>query len=129
MKLTKNFPKSEFDCKDGSEMPNDVFENVKILAEQMQVLRDELGVPIHLTNGYRSPHYNDVVLPSRGYKTAKNSQHKYGRACDMKVKGMSPKKVYLTIERLIKEGKMLQGGLGLYNTFVHYDIRGTRARW
>ena len=123
MKLTKNFSKSEFDCKDGSEMPNDVFENVKILAEQMQVLRDELGVPIHLTNGYRSVSHNRKV------GGAKNSQHLYGKACDMQVKGMSPKKVYLTIERLIKEGKMLQGGLGLYNTFVHYDCRLTRARW
>jgi len=24
---------------------------------------------------------------------------------------------------------MKEGGLGLYNTFVHYDIRGTKARW
>jgi hypothetical protein len=24
---------------------------------------------------------------------------------------------------------MLQGGLGLYDSFVHYDIRGTKARW
>ena len=123
MKLTKNFSKSEFECKDGSEMPNDVFENIKVLAEQMQVLRDELGVPIHLTSAYRSPSHNRKA----GGKS--NSQHLYGKACDMQVKGMSPKKVYLTIERLIKEGKMLQGGLGLYNTFVHYDWRLTRARW
>ena len=26
-------------------------------------------------------------------------------------------------------GFMLQGGLGVYNTFVHYDIRKTKARW
>ena len=30
--LTKNFSKSEFDCNDGSEMPEDVFENVQIQA-------------------------------------------------------------------------------------------------
>ena len=123
MKLTKNFSKSEFECKDGSEMPKDVFENIKVLAEQMQVLRDELGVPIHLTSAYRSPSHNRKA----GGKS--NSQHLYGKACDMQVKGMSPKKVYLTIERLIKEGKMKQGGIGVYNTFLHYDIRGTRARW
>ena len=33
------------------------------------------------------------------------------------------------IEDLIDFGVMLQGGLGLYDTFVHYDIRKTRARW
>jgi hypothetical protein len=47
----------------------------------------------------------------------------------MKVKGMTPKQVLLVIERLIKEGKMMQGGIGVYNTFTHYDIRGTKARW
>jgi uncharacterized protein YcbK (DUF882 family) len=123
MKLTENFSKAEFDCHDGSEMPSDVLENVKELAKNMQVLRDELGVSIHLTNGYRSPSHNKKV------GGAKNSMHLYGKACDMKVKGMTPKQVLLVIERLIKEGKMMQGGIGLYNTFTHYDIRGTKARW
>jgi uncharacterized protein YcbK (DUF882 family) len=123
MKLTENFSKSEFECHDGSEMPQDVFENIKELAKNMQVLRDELGVSIHLTSAYRSPSHNRKA----GGKS--NSQHLYGKACDMKVKGMTPKQVLLVIERLIKEGKMKQGGIGLYNTFLHYDIRGTRARW
>jgi uncharacterized protein YcbK (DUF882 family) len=26
-------------------------------------------------------------------------------------------------------GKMKQGGLGTYPNLVHYDIRGTKARW
>jgi len=32
---------------------------------------------------------------------------------------------------LIRAGKMKEGGVGLYVSqgFVHYDIRGTRARW
>jgi uncharacterized protein YcbK (DUF882 family) len=58
MKLTENFSKAEFDCHDGSEMPSDVLENVKELAKNMQVLRDELGLPIHLTSAYRSPSHN-----------------------------------------------------------------------
>ena len=33
------------------------------------------------------------------------------------------------IEKLIKEGKMKQGGIGIYKGFIHYDIRGTKARW
>ncbi len=123
MKLTENFSKAEFDCHDGSEMPGDVLENVKELAKNMQVLRDELGLPIHLTSAYRSPSHNRKA----GGKI--KSQHLYGKACDMKVKGMTPKQVLLVIERLIKEEKMMQGGIGLYNTFTHYDIRGTKARW
>ena len=43
--------------------------------------------------------------------------------------GVSPSDVHARIESLIQQGRMLQGGLGLYRTFVHYDIRGARARW
>ena len=50
-------------------------------------------------------------------------------AADIKVKGYEPREVHRIIERLIAEGKMAEGGLGLYETFVHYDVRGRRARW
>jgi hypothetical protein len=33
------------------------------------------------------------------------------------------------IENLIAQGKIIEGGVGIYPTFVHYDIRGTKARW
>jgi hypothetical protein len=42
---------------------------------------------------------------------------------------MSPQIVHKIILDLIEEGKMKQGGLGLYSSFVHYDVRGTKARW
>ena len=59
----------------------------------------------------------------------KSSQHVLGKAADIVVKGLEPKLVYEIIEDLIDKGDMLQGGLGLYDTFVHYDIRKTKARW
>ena len=121
--LTYNFKKSEFDSKDGSAMPISVFNNIKILAKQLQVLRDYLGVPISINSGYRSPSHNKKV------GGVKNSQHVLGTASDLSVKGKTPKEVYNAIEKLIKEGKMKEGGLGLYNTFVHYDIRGVKSRW
>ena len=34
-----------------------------------------------------------------------------------------------TIEALIELEYIPEGGLGIYNTFVHYDIRGYKARW
>ena len=52
-----------------------------------------------------------------------------GRAADIAIKGMTPLEVSEIIEKLIAEGNMLQGGLGIYETFCHYDIRGTKARW
>jgi len=123
MKLTENFSKAEFDSKDGSQMPDDVLENVKLLAEQLQFLRDYLQKPIHINSGYRSPSHNTAIGGS------KTSQHLKGKAADIVINGMLPIEVYHLIAMLIDDGEISEGGLGLYNTFVHYDIRGNRARW
>ncbi len=123
MKVSVNFSKTEFDSKDGSEMPVPVFLNVVKLANQLQRLRDELNRPVKVHSGYRSPEHNKKV------GGVDDSEHLKGRAGDISVEGVSPKKVYETIEKLISSGDMLQGGLGLYDGFVHYDFRGNRARW
>ncbi|MFJ1323292.1 YcbK family protein [Capnocytophaga canis] len=124
MQLTQNFTKSEFDSKDGAVMPQEVLKNIKELARNLQVLRDVLGKRITINSGYRSPAYNAQI---RG--AASNSQHMYGRAADIVVQGIAPEKVAQTIETLIAQGKMKQGGLAVYDSFVHYDIRGQKARW
>jgi uncharacterized protein YcbK (DUF882 family) len=116
MKLTKNFSKSEFECKDGSKMPEDVFENVKELAFNLQIIRDCIERPINLTNAYRSLSHN------RSIGSKDTSQHIKGKAADLQVDGIEPNYLYTIIEDLILKGKIKQGGLGLYNTFVHYDI-------
>lgn len=123
MKLTANFSLSEFNCKSGALMPANVLNNIKILAEQLQVLRNEINAPISINSGYRSPAHNAKV------GGAKASQHLLGNAADIVVKGYTPKQVAEVIERLISEGKMLQGGLKAYNSFCHYDCRQIKARW
>jgi hypothetical protein len=50
-------------------------------------------------------------------------------AADIKVKGLTPLEIYNAIEKLIADGKMKQGGLGLYRSWIHYDFRGTKVRW
>ena len=121
--MTKNFTKEEFDCNDGSEMNIAIYHNVVKVANQLQILRNYIGKPITINSGYRSEEYNADV------GGVKSSQHVMGRAADIVVKGMTPLAVHTTIELLIEKGDMLQGGLGLYDSFVHYDIRGTKARW
>ena len=123
MKLTKNFSKSEFDSKDGAEMPDDVLENVKVIAEQLQVLRDVLNVPIKINSAYRSVAHNKKI------GGVKNSKHITGKAVDIAVKGITTNYLAFKIKELISKSKMLEGGIGVYDTFVHYDIRGTKARW
>jgi uncharacterized protein YcbK (DUF882 family) len=51
------------------------------------------------------------------------------KAADIKVKDLTPDQVRDTILQLIDSGKMMQGGVGRYLTFTHYDVRGRKARW
>jgi uncharacterized protein YcbK (DUF882 family) len=123
-KLTENFSLQEFQCKDGSDIPNEYLPNAIQLAKNLQVLRDYINKPITINSAYRSPKYN-----ARKVGGAKNSQHLTAKAADLRVEGITPKELAKVIESLIKDGKMQQGGIGVYPTFVHYDIRGTKARW
>ena len=123
MKLEENFSLSEFRCRDGSDVPEDLMDNVRLLAKNLQVLRDHVGKPIRVISGYRSPTYNKKIGGAR------KSQHMVAKAADIKISGMSPSEVKAVIVQLIKEGKMDSGGIGLYTTFTHYDVRGRNARW
>ena len=123
MRLTTNFTQWEFRSKDGTPMSKDVLDNVRELACSLQALRDFLGEPIRINSAYRSEAHNKAI---GGVKT---SQHILGKAADIKVKDLDTKDLYLIIESLIEVGDMKEGGLGLYDTFVHYDIRGYKARW
>lgn len=122
-KLTENFSLQEFMCNDGSDVPNEYLPNAIVLANNLQVLRDFIKKPITINSAYRSPKYNAKV------GGAKNSQHLVAKAADLRVEGLTPKELANAIESLIKAGKMHQGGMGIYPTFTHYDIRGTKARW
>lgn len=123
MKLTANFSRSEFECSDGSEMPLEVFNNVIKVAENLEVLRAHFNTPVNINSAYRSPVYN------RSVGGAVNSQHLSGKAADVVMDGIPPNEVADAIEFLIDCGLMQEGGLGRYDTFTHYDIRGTKARW
>ena len=122
MQLTKDFNLAEF-TKHGNTLPLELLPNIQELANNLQVLRDYLNEPILINSGYRSPEYNKKV------GGVKNSQHTKGRAADIRVNSLTPKELHDVIEKLIADKKMKQGGLGLYGTFVHYDVRGTKARW
>jgi uncharacterized protein YcbK (DUF882 family) len=123
--LTPNFNITEWMCHDGCGVPYDLVENVRQCATNLQVLRDELGRAIVIVSGYRNPSYNQRI------GGAKKSFHMTGLAADIRIRGLEPMVVASTIERLIKNGKMEQGGIGTYDEdgFTHFDCRGTRARW
>lgn len=120
--MTKNFSLEEFRSKDGADFPEWVLPNIRELAQNLQVLRDNVQAPIVINSGYRSPQHNKRVGGSP------RSQHMQGRAADIVVRGFSPSRVADIIEDLIELGLMKNGGLGRYDTFTHYDI-GPVRRW
>lgn len=122
MKLTNNFNLNEFN-KHNFSLTETVLKNLQELAKNLQVLRDDVKKPIKITSGYRSPEHNAKI------GGVKSSQHITGKAADLKIEGLTPKQVADTIEKLISAGKMKQGGLGIYKSWIHYDTRGTAARW
>ena len=122
--ITKNFNLSEFASKDGAPMPDTVKKNIIELAKNLEVIRSYFNQPIKINSGYRSPAHN-----AKQKGAVKNSQHVLGKAADIVIPGRTPLEIAKGIEYLISVNKIKQGGLGIYPTFVYYDIRGEKARW
>lgn len=114
-KVSTNFRVKEFACTDGSDPIFIDSDLVNIL----QKIRTHFGKSVTITSAYRTPGKNKAV-GGKAY-----SQHLYGKAADIKVNGVSPKKVAAYAETLLKN----KGGIGTYSTFVHIDVRSTKARW
>ena len=124
MQLTDNFWLSEFACKDGAGVPLHLIPNVQKLAEQLQVIRNVLGEPLHINSAYRTFEHNRNVGGSL------HSQHLFAKAADLRVgNGFNSTILHELIMELIASKEIINGGVGLYSSFVHYDIRNKPARW
>ena len=112
--LSESFSVREFACKDGSDPIFIDSELVNIL----QKIRNHFGKPVTITSAYRTPPHN----AKEGGTTY--SQHLYGMAADIKIAEVTPKKVADYAETLLDKG-----GIGIYNTFTHIDVRENCSRW
>ena len=114
-KLSDNFTVSEFACKDGSDKVLIATELVEVL----QKIRDHFGKPIIITSAYRNAAYN------RKIGGVSNSQHTKGTAADICISTITPIDIAKYVECIMPN----KGGIGLYNNFVHVDVRSNRSRW
>ena len=114
-KLSKDFRVREFRCKNGADP---IFIDTA-LVELLQKIRDHFGAPITINSAYRTPEYNKKVGGST------YSQHQYGKAADIVVKGVKPADVAAYAEQLMPS----YGGVGRYATFTHVDTRDEKSRW
>ena len=108
-------------------MPEEVRRNIsRLVTTLLEPARTLLGRPIHVNSGYRCPDYN------RRVGGAVHSQHMYGRAADITIRGLDPECVAEIFHgHLIANENIGPGGVGKYSGFTHVDIRETDypKRW
>ena len=113
--LSPHFKVREFACSDGTDT---VFVS-PALVEVLEKVRAHFGKPVTINSGYRTEAKNKAV------GGAAYSQHKYGLAADITIDGVTPKQIASYVETLLPN----TGGIGIYKTFTHIDVRKVKSRW
>lgn len=119
-----------------------------LLIVAWRILRDGIGRPLTVSSGYRTPAYNR----REDIKGGKKSQHLFGKALDISAHNIDGGVSALAelcedcIRNIRNQGNILisghlgsflkdfvdhdiYGGIGIYNSFVHIDVRKDKARW
>uniref|UniRef100_A0AAU8AX11 Murein endopeptidase K n=1 Tax=Dulem virus 189 TaxID=3145666 RepID=A0AAU8AX11_9VIRU len=114
-RLSTHFKAYEFFCKDGSPV---LFIDPE-LVDLLESVRIKFGKPVIINSGYRTPSYNEKI------GGAMLSQHMLGTAADIHIEGVSPAEIAATVDSWIPNS----GGIGIYKSFVHVDVREKKSRW
>ena len=113
-KIGKHFKVKEFACRDGTQV---VFID-DYLVSILDILRNQVGKPVHINSGYRTPTRNKMV------GGAKYSYHMRGMAADIRIEGMTAKEIANKLNKIIPT----ECGIIVYNTWVHIDTRKKKYR-
>ena len=108
----KYFTHSEFDSPDETGSVKNMRAD---LLEMLDFAREEAGIPLKITSGFRTQAYNKD-LQDRGYQASPNSSHLKGCAADIAC-GNSQKRSIM-VKALINVGFTR---LGISKTFIHVD--------
>lgn len=114
-RLSAHFRVREFACQDGS----DAVLVAPRLVMVLQSIRSHFCAAVTINSGYRTPQYNTKV------GGVAHSQHCYGTAADIVVRGKTPAQVAAYARQLMPDW----GGVGKYASFTHIDVRETKADW
>lgn len=99
-----------------------LWDNVKPLVAAMDAIRVALGSPVRITNCFRAEAYNSCI------GGVSRSQHKQFRAADF-VSSSGNSQDWADAARRVRDNGGFAGGIGIYNGFVHIDVRGSNADW
>lgn len=113
-KVGQHFKVKEFACKDGSQV---VFID-DYLVSILDILRNQVGKPVYINSGYRTPARNKAV------GGAKYSYHMRGMAADIRVNGITAKEIANKLNAIIPD----ECGIIVYDAWVHIDTRTKKYR-
>jgi zinc D-Ala-D-Ala carboxypeptidase len=111
----RHFKKEEFQCPCCIQNEMD-----PIFLSRLEALRDMFQGPLIVNSAYRCEAHNQKI---GGYP---NSQHLLGKAADISTDGMSSGKKH---ELMNLANRLGFGGIGVYPTFFHLDMRDEPKLW
>jgi uncharacterized protein YcbK (DUF882 family) len=128
-RLSKHFVVEEFDCHDGALVSARDYNGLEYLCRvYLEPLRQRYG-PVKILSGFRTVTWNKRV------GGAPDSMHIYtihdgnDQAADIACARGNPRAWHRTLNTIRSHKRKGKGGLGLYSTFVHCDIRDYKADW
>lgn len=128
-RLSPHFVVEEFDCHDGTKVGVRDYKGLETLCKTyLEPLRAKFGT-VTVLSGFRTAMYN------RKIHGASKSFHIYtihdgnDQAVDIKCARGTPKEWHSTLNWLRNHKMGGRGGLGLYSTFCHVDLRDYAANW
>jgi uncharacterized protein YcbK (DUF882 family) len=128
-RLSKHFVVEEFDCRNGTRVQRRDYKGLSYLCRvYLEPLRKKYG-PVSVHSGYRTAAYNASVGGER------NSYHIYpahdgnDQAVDFSCARGTPAQWHAFLNGIRRRKRNGRGGLGLYRTFVHADVRDYQANW
>jgi len=130
MRLTPNFSLREFTFSQtairrgiDNTPTNEILENIKVMANGMEQVRNYINAKIRVSSGYRSPALNTAIGGS------KTSAHMDGFACDFNAGGLTPREVCRMIVKAgIKFDQLILEGVSSRNpdgAWVHISFAPT----
>lgn len=127
MIVTKHFNSLEFSQPSCYGIPFTLYpgkwidSRLMVLCTLLESIREKIDSPIKIISGYRSEEWNNLHIKS-GHKAAKNSMHIHGLAADI-TSEVSIAELEFACLYVHERGLGRIGGLGVYRSFVHVDVR------
>lgn len=130
--LTPHFRASEFNCNDGTKVPEKYHRQLKVLCENfLEPMRKKFG-PCTVHSGYRTRAWNTKVGGARlSFHVYDDRRPRDGVAADTSYDKGSVADWVKEAKRLRTKNRKGQGGIGNYpqGGFVHIDTRDSQADW